>query len=75
MRTTLDLPDETFRQLKVLAAHRSTTLKQLLRTAVESELERADVPSAERRVKFPVLDSKEPGALNLSNADIEELLG
>ena len=75
MRTTVDLPDETFRQLKVLAARRSTTLKQLLRTAVESELERADVPAAERRVKFPVLDSKEPGALNLSNADIEELLG
>jgi len=26
------------------------------------------------KVKFPILDSKEPGTLHLTNADIEDLL-
>ena len=38
MRTSLDLPDDTFRQLKSLAAQRGLSLKQVLRTAVEREL-------------------------------------
>ncbi len=72
MRTTLDLPDATFRQLKALAAHRGVPLKQVLRSAVERELTAS--PPRRRRVKFPILDSKEPGTLNLTNADIEDLL-
>ena len=75
MRTTLDLPVEMLRKLETLAAQRDITVEQLLRTAVENELERAGMWARERRGKFPVLDSKEPGVLNISNADIEELLG
>ena len=75
MRTTLVLSDEIFRQLKSVAAMRGTTLKEILRTAVEHELERTAVsPAAEHRVKFPILDSKQPGTLNLTNAEIEDLL-
>ncbi len=74
MRTSLDLPDETFRDLKMLAVQRGVTLKELLRTVVESELARAQASKAGRRVKFPILDSKEPGTLDLTNAEIEELL-
>jgi hypothetical protein len=29
---------------------------------------------AHKRVQLPLIDSKEPGILNLTNADIEELL-
>ena len=74
MRTSLDLPDETFRQLKMLAVQRGVTLKELLRTVVESELTRAQSSKPGRRVRFPILDSKEPGTLDLTNAEIEELL-
>ena len=74
MRTTLDLPDETFRELKTLAARQGVTLKSVLRRAVEKELRRTQNESGGRRVKFPVLDSKEPASLDLSNAEIEELL-
>ena len=38
MRTTVDLPDELFRELKTIAVRRGITLKELLRTAVEHEL-------------------------------------
>ena len=74
MRTTLDLPDDTFRQLKSLAAQKGMSLKQVLRTAVERELASIGRGERKRRVKFPILDSKQPGTLNLSNADIEDLL-
>jgi predicted DNA-binding ribbon-helix-helix protein len=74
MRTTVDLPDQVFRQLKSLAAQRGTTLKQLLRTAVEKELSTNRKHDDEYRVTLPILDSKEPGTLKLTNADIEELL-
>jgi len=73
MRTTLDLPDATFRQLKALAAQRGTTLKQVVRSAVEKELAGANHRNRRRRT-FRSLDSKEPGTLNLTNAEIEELL-
>jgi len=68
------LPDEVFRQLKSVAAQRGTSMKQLLRTAVERELATDHKHNHEYRVTLPILDSKEPGTLNLTNADIEELL-
>jgi len=49
-------------------------MKQLLRTAVERELSTDHKHNHEYRVTLPILDSKEPGTLNLTNADIEELL-
>ncbi len=74
MRTTLELPDPTFRQLKSLAAQRGTSLKHLLRTAVERELALASGRRSGRRLKFPILDSREPRSLHLANAEIEDLL-
>ena len=74
MRTTVDLPDELFRELKALAARRGTSLKELLRTAVERELALARRPAEHYRARFPALSSKEPGKLDLTNADIEDLL-
>ncbi|HEV3333458.1 MAG TPA: hypothetical protein VG096_20885 [Bryobacteraceae bacterium] len=73
MRTTIDLPDPLFRELKTVAAQRGTTLKKLIRTAVEEEIRKTPRKPG-RRVKVPLLDSCEPGTLNLTNAEIEDLL-
>ena len=73
MRTTIDLPDPVFRDLKALAAQRGTSLKALIRKAVENEI-RSENGKVGRRVKAPLLDSDQPGTLNLTNAQIEELL-
>jgi len=70
----LDLPDATFRQLKALAAERGLPLKQVLRTAVERELVASRSPTRQRRVRVPILKSREPGTLNLTNAEIEDIL-
>jgi hypothetical protein len=74
VRTTIDLPDELFRELKAVAVRRGTSLKELLRTAVERELALARRAAEHYRVQFPTLSSKEPGKLALTNADIEDLL-
>ena len=72
MRTTIDLPDPLFRELKAVAARRGASLKDVIRGAVEEEVRKSE-RKAGRRVKFPLLESDEPGALNLTNAEIEDL--
>ncbi|MBZ5618498.1 MAG: ribbon-helix-helix protein, CopG family [Acidobacteriia bacterium] len=73
MRTTIDLPDPVFRELKAVAARRGTSLKQIIRLAVEEEIRKAERPAG-RRLKFPILSSRQPGVLNLTNAEIEDIL-
>ena len=73
MRTTVDLPDPLFRELKALAAKRGLSLKTVIRTAVEDEIRKADKKTG-NKVKFPVLPSRKPGSLNPSNAELEDLL-
>ena len=72
MRTTIDLPDPVFRELKAVAARRGTSLKDILRKAVEEEIRKTQ-RGAGRHVKFPLLASKEPGTLDLTNAEIDDL--
>jgi predicted DNA-binding ribbon-helix-helix protein len=74
MRTSIDLPDDLFRQLKIVAANRRVTLKTLVQRAIENEIVRARTRAPRRRLRFPILDSKEPGTFNLTNAEIEDLL-
>jgi hypothetical protein len=75
MRTTIDLPDDTFRDLKSLAAQQGITLKSLLRHAVEQELARAQLSKKPRRLSFPLIDSREPGRLkSLTSKQLDELL-
>jgi len=74
MRTTLVISDDLFRQLKMAAAARGMSMKEILREALESELERAKEPAQAYRAKLPVLGSSKPGSLTLTNAQIEDLL-
>ena len=57
MRTTLDLPDELFRQVKAVAAVNGISLKDLLRRFVETGLRQPESPPglAGKRSKLPVI--------------------
>lgn len=75
MKTTVYFPDDMFRQLKSLAALRGMSMRQILQKAVADELANAYKADVVRdKVNFPILDSKEPGSLHLTNSDIEDLL-
>ena len=71
MRTTIDLPDPLFRDLKMLAVRRGVTLKALIQESVEKEL-KGNVASG-YRVKHPLIPRKGRHTINLTNVEIEEI--
>jgi hypothetical protein len=73
MRTTLDLPDDLLKRAKIAAVERGTTLRQFVGEALERELRERGAGPRRRRVRFPIFDSRSPGALRLTNARIAAL--
>ncbi len=73
MRTTVDLPDSLFRRMKATAVTRGMSIKDFLMTAVESEISKSEA-SDDYSVQLPLIRSKQPGTLDLTNAEIEDLL-
>ena len=73
MRSTVDLPDPLFRQVKANAALRGITLRDFFLSAVQRELANREVPQR-RRVEPPLIRSRRPGKVALTNAQIEDLL-
>lgn len=79
MRTTLDLPDETFRKLKAEAALRGFKLKELVAKFIETGLAAgAGQPAqARQRSPFPVAIARVLGTSltpALSNAQLHAIL-
>jgi hypothetical protein len=74
MRTTVDIPDSTYRLLKARAAAEGGSVKQLLLRGAEVVL-REPVEKKVRRLKLPILNSGEPGTLHLDNEKIYDLIG
>jgi hypothetical protein len=73
MRTTVDLPDPLFRQVKSVAALRGSTLKEFIQDALHQAVT-SDRRVRRHKVRLPLIRSKHPGALRLTNADIEDHL-
>lgn len=73
MRTTIDIPDETYRDLKVRAAREGTSVRKLVLDAVAQ----AGVKKAAPKKPFviPVIPSSRPGTLELTNEQIYDLIG
>jgi hypothetical protein len=79
MRTTIDLPDDLFREAKTRAVQQGTTLKSLMTQFIRSGLREqssSDVPPL-RRNPPPVAIRRVPGqapARAMSNRELHELL-
>ena len=63
MRATIDIPDETFRRLKIKAAEEGVAYRQLVLRGVDYVLESAPAPKV-RRLKLPLIPSRKPGSIN-----------
>jgi hypothetical protein len=74
VRTTVDIPDPTYRQLKAKAALRGCSVKDLILRGVEVELNGERHTQAKGRVALPLIRSKRPGWLKLNNKTIHEIL-
>jgi hypothetical protein len=73
MRTTVDIPDALYRELKSKAAREKRSVEELILRGVEVEL-RPRSKKRTRRVTFPLIPSKRPGTLDIDNAKIYELI-
>lgn len=73
MRTTIDIPDGLYRELKSRAARENVSVKKLIVRGVLVEL-RARPAKRNRRIKLPIIRSKRPGTLEMDNAKIYELI-
>jgi hypothetical protein len=71
MRTTVDIPDGTYRKLKSKAAQQGCSVKELILRGVEKELALA---RARQRVQLPIVRSRKPGTLRITNEQIYELV-
>jgi hypothetical protein len=74
MRTTVDIPDSVYRRLKTEAVQRGCSVKELVLRGVKAELEGGKAARKPRAVKLPIIDSKRPGWLHLTNHQINEIL-
>ncbi len=75
METTVNLPDALFERSATVAASRGTTVEQLIVQTIAKEVGVCHSNSAGNgEVELPVLSSKRPGTLDLSNFDFDDLL-
>jgi len=74
MRTTVDIPDALYRELKSTAAREKRSVKELILRGVEVELRIRRKPRKSRKVVLPLVRSKAPGKLQIDNAKIFELV-
>jgi hypothetical protein len=72
MRTTIDIPDEMYRELKIKAAREGTTIREILLEGLEM-VTQGKQTLHRTRFEIPVIRSKRPGTLHLTNEQIDDL--
>lgn len=73
MRTTIDIPDDLYKQLKAKAAMEGTSVRNLMTQAAQSLVDSQALPPI-RKFRVPVIHSSRPGTLKLTNEEIDDLL-
>jgi hypothetical protein len=75
MRTTVDIPDPVYREMKVCAASEGTTIKEIILEGVAVRLRAGRAPAKQQgRPRFPVIRSRNPGSLQLGKEGVYEYI-
>jgi hypothetical protein len=75
VRTTIEIPDSLFRRTKALAATRGVSLKQLIVSAVEREVDPVKPAGTEKKRRpLPVIHLEPGETLDLTNFNFDDLL-
>jgi plasmid stability protein len=72
VRTTVDIPDGMYRQLKSRAAREGSSTRALILKGVQAVL-KSERPKAAVPVALPIVRSKRPGTVALDNAAIYDI--
>jgi hypothetical protein len=75
MRAMIELPDAVYRESERIAKSQGFTLEQLIVHALTREVSQQKQDSDSKgRVTLPLIQSNNPGTLDLSNFDFDDLL-
>lgn len=74
MRTTIDIPDETYKNVRVLAAEQGSTFRQLVLEALNLLMLQKQTSPPSKRLQLPLIRSAEPGTLKIDNEKIYEII-
>ncbi|MBI5397631.1 MAG: hypothetical protein HZA91_20225 [Verrucomicrobia bacterium] len=73
MKTTLEIPDDLFREAKAKAATEGRKLKDLVADALRAVVRQQPAAASDlRKTRFPILKSNKPGALSAEDVSRAE---
>jgi len=73
MKATIEIDDELYRRVKAAAALRGRKVKDLVAEGLRTVLRSSHTGLRTRRIQLPIVKSKKPGTLRLSNEMIAEV--
>ncbi len=74
MRTTIDIPDGIYRELKARAAREGTSVKQIILRSVTVEPPAGELAPETCPVVYPLVASKQPGSMKLGEEGLYEYI-
>jgi hypothetical protein len=74
MRTTVDIPDETYRRLKITAAEKNSTVRQVVLEGLDLVLLQQNSAPPAKRLKLPLIRSTRKDKLVIDNEKIYEII-
>jgi hypothetical protein len=74
MRTTIDIPDETYRALKVLAAERNSTVRRIVLDGLDLVMMKQNADPPSKRLKLPLIHSERKDQLVIDSEKIYDLI-
>ena len=75
MKTSVELPDPIYREMKLRAATEGTTIREIILEGVAMRLQCGNsIKKQEGRPRFPVIRSKHPGSLKLGQEGVYEYI-
>jgi hypothetical protein len=75
MRTTIDIPDQLYKQVKARAALQGRTVKEFVLKGVEKEMQDTPVKKTKtKRIQLPLIHGKGTQKIDLTNVDMDEIL-
>ena len=75
MRTSFDIPDPIYREMKLLAASEGTTIRKIALEGIAMRLKgEKNGSNGQGRPRFPVIRSRNPGSLKLGEEGVYEYI-
>ena len=74
MRTTIDIPDEKYKNLKRMAVEREVTVRKLVMDALDLLEKQPPAARPKKRIELPLIHSERPATIYLTNDEIYDIL-